>query len=306
MTLPTAFLVFMYTQQMMGPLDRMAFQAQDFQAASACIIRLQELLAMPRPSMPVEPLAPPSGLLSLKVQDLTFTYGEGPEVLSHVSVDVAAGEVLGIVGRTGCGKSTLARLIARLHEPNSGRILLGGVDMACLSHADVLDRIAFVPQEVQLFHASLRDNVTLFSSDVSDDAVIACFGRLGLLGWLERLPQRLDTVLLAGGLTPSAGEAQMIALTRVLLRDPQLVILDEASARLDPITEQALDNAVGQLLEGRTAVIIAHRLATLRRVTHIAVMDDGQVVEHGTPSVLSADSTSRFAALLAAAEGAGA
>jgi ABC-type multidrug transport system fused ATPase/permease subunit len=154
-----------------------------------------------------------------------------------------------------------------------------------------------VPQEVQLVAGSVRDNVTLFDDEVPDEVVRDALGRVGL----ERLVEGgLDRVLGAGGAGLSAGESQLLALARVWLREPDLVVLDEATARVDPATEERLDAAVGELLRGRTAVIIAHRLSTLRRVDDIAVLDAGRLVEHGSRAALAADPTSRFAALLRA------
>jgi ABC-type multidrug transport system fused ATPase/permease subunit len=206
--------------------------------------------------------------------------------------------VLGVVGRTGSGKTTLTRLIPRFHDPDAGAMRLGGVDIRDVRLAAVRDRIGLVTQDVHLFHATVRDNVTLFDDNVSDDRIVAALDALGLGAWLRRLPEGLDTVLGAAGTGLSAGQAQVLTCARVLLRDPDIVILDEASSRLDPATERLVQRALGRLLEGRTGVIVAHRLATLTLADDILVMEDGREVEHGPRLELAADPDSRFAGLL--------
>jgi ABC-type multidrug transport system fused ATPase/permease subunit len=204
--------------------------------------------------------------------------------------------VLGIVGRTGSGKTTLTRLIPRIHDPDAGAVCLSGVDVRDVRLAAVRGRIGLVTQEVHLFHASVRDNVTLFDDTVPAARVTAALETLGLGAWLRALPAGLDTVILTAGL--SAGQAQALTCARVLLRDPDIVILDEASSRLDPATERLVHRALGRLLEGRTGIVVAHRLETLALADNILVLEDGRVVEHGPRLGLAADPGSRFAGLL--------
>jgi ATP-binding cassette subfamily B protein len=155
-----------------------------------------------------------------------------------------------------------------------------------------------VTQDVQLFNASVRDNLTFFDRHVSDERLMGVLRELGLLEWVESLPKGLDTVLESGGAGLSAGEAQLLAFTRAFLKDPGLVILDEASSRLDPATEQLIERAVGRLLKGRTGIIIAHRLATVFRADEILILDGGRVCEYGARKALAADPQSRFSQLL--------
>ncbi len=156
-------------------------------------------------------------------------------------------------------------------------------------------RVRMVSQDVQLFHATLRDNLTLFAESVDDDRLLGVLSQLGLGDWTMALPSGLDTVLPPGGGGLSAGEGQLLAFARAFLADPGLVVLDEASSRLDPATERLIERAVDQLLDGRTGIIIAHRLATLERADEIMIVDRGQVVEHGPRGDLAADPSSRFA-----------
>ncbi|HEY8745896.1 MAG TPA: ATP-binding cassette domain-containing protein, partial [Chloroflexota bacterium] len=198
-------------------------------------------------------------------------------------------------GRTGSGKTTIARLLFRLYDPQQGSICLGDVDLRRLRLATLRGRVGLVTQDVQLFAASLRDNLTFFDAAVPDEQLRATLAALGLLPWLARLPQGLDTPISAASL--SAGEAQLLALARVFLKDPGLVILDEASSRLDPLTEGLLERALDRLLTGRTAIIIAHRLATIARADDILILEEGRVQEQGRREHLASDPSSRLSAL---------
>jgi ATP-binding cassette, subfamily B, bacterial len=215
-----------------------------------------------------------------------------------VSFQIAPGAALGVVGRTGSGKTTLSRLLLRLYEPQAGVIRLGGVDLRALALPDLRGHIGVVTQDVQLFRASVRDNLTLFDPAISDDRILETLRDLGLDGWYRLLPEGLDSELEAGGGGLSAGQAQLLAFARVFLRDPGLVILDEASSRLDPATERLIERAVDRLLRDRTAIIIAHRLGTVQRAGAILVLDEGCVREYGPRERLAADPDSHFYRLL--------
>jgi ABC-type multidrug transport system fused ATPase/permease subunit len=219
-------------------------------------------------------------------------------VLRDVDLQVDAGRVLGVVGRTDSGKTTLTRLIPRFHDPDTGAVRLGGVDLREVSLAAVRGRIGLVTQEVHLFNASVRDNVTLFDDTVPDDRVRDALETIGLGGWLRTLPQGLETRVGPGGAGLSAGQAQVLACARILLRDPDVVILDEASARLDPATERLVHDALGRLLVGRTGIVVAHRLSTIAFADDILVLEGGRVAEHGSRLALAADPESRYAGLL--------
>jgi ABC-type multidrug transport system fused ATPase/permease subunit len=236
--------------------------------------------------------------LAVELDGVSFGYAEDTLVLRDISVRIEPGRVLGVVGRTGSGKTTLTRLLARFHDPGSGVVRLGGVDLRMVRLPAVRGRIGLVAQDVHLFDASVRDNLTLFDDGVPDDRIGAVLDTLGLAGWLRELPRGLDTPLGPGGAGLSAGQAQVLACARVFLREPDLVILDEASSRLDPATERLVHTALGRLLAGRTGIIVAHRLDTVAFADDILVLEDGQVREHGPRLALAADPTSRFAGLL--------
>jgi ABC-type multidrug transport system fused ATPase/permease subunit len=235
----------------------------------------------------------------VEVDRVSFAYSS-EAVLEDVSFCLAPGAVLGVLGRTGSGKTTIARLLFRLHDPTCGVVRIDGVDIRRFRRAALQSRIGLVTQDVQLLHGSVRDNVTFFDSSISDRRLLAVFSELGLADWLRGLPRGLDTTIGAGGRGLSSGEAQLVALARVFLENPGVVVLDEPSSRLDPLTERLLERAVARLLAGRTGVIIAHRLATVQRADWILILDDGRVAEFGRRADLAADSRSRFTQLVRA------
>ena len=298
LTIGTVYLIFQCTEMLRQPTEQIRNEVQDLQQADASIARVQALLSTAPRVVDGPGVALPPGPLGVELDGVSFGYAEDAPVLRDVSVSLEPGRVLGVVGRTGSGKTTLTRLLLRFYDPLAGVVRLGGVDLRAVSLAAVRARIGLVTQEVHLFHASVRDNLTLFDDGVPDEQISAVLGTLGLASWLRELPRGLDTPLGPGGAGLSAGQAQVLACARILLRDPDLVILDEPSSRLDPATDRLVQTALGRLLEGRTGIIVAHRLATLAYADDILVLEDGQVREHGPRLALATDSTSRFAELL--------
>ncbi len=301
----SVLVLFRFAQMVREPLERIAEQMRDFQKALAGGRRASRLLATePRiVDGAGEPL--PSGALSVDLDHVGFSYGDGRKVLHDVDLHLRPGTVLGVVGRTGSGKTTIGRLLLRFWDVTDGAVRVGGVDVRHALAAELRSRIAVVTQEVELFRASLRDNLTLFGALGSDDQrLTAVLAAVGLGPWFASLGDRLDTTL-DGSDSLSAGEAQLLAFARVLLADPGLVVLDEASSRLDPQTEERITAATERLLAGRTVVMIAHRLATLDRADQILVLDHGHVVELGDRAALANDPQSRYARLLAASSAAG-
>jgi ATP-binding cassette subfamily B protein len=275
---------------------------EDLQKAGAGISRVEELFAA-RTQLPetgTRRLA--AGPLALAFEDVSFAYrddaSDGESVLDGVNLDMAPGRVLGLLGRTGSGKSTMARLITRLYDPTTGAIRVGGLDLREVERNARRSRIGMVTQEVQLFRANVRDNLTFFDATVDDDRIWQVLIELGLGDWVSGLPDGLDAMLESGSGGLSAGQAQLLAFARIFLRDPGLVILDEASSRLDPATEVLIERAVDRLLSDRTGIVIAHRLATVDRADDILILERGRVVEHGPRRDLAEDPESRFATLL--------
>lgn len=301
MTLGMAFLIYFYTQLISQPINAIAHQIEDFQKASAGLVRIRELLGVESRLKDGPGATLPPGALALECEHVSFGYGEAEMVLKDLSFRLEPGEVLGLLGRTGSGKTSITRLVARLYDPDEGAIRLGGVDLRLTRFADLRKVIGMVTQDVQLFHATVRDNLTFFDRTIEDERVVDALGELGLRDWYMALPNGLDTMLTPNGGGLSAGEAQLLAFTRIFLCDPALVILDEASSRLDPATEGLLEQAIDKLLRGRTAIIIAHRLRTLQRADTILLLDEGRVCEYGPRAQLASASDSRFAQLLLSA-----
>lgn len=298
-SLGTVYLLFHYTELLRRPIEQLRQELEELQRAVAGLGRVDELLRIPSRLVEGRGVALPAGPLEVELDGVTFAYEPaGEPVLREVTLRVPRGRVLGVLGRTGSGKTTLARLLLRFHDPDRGSVRLGGADLREPRLDDVRSRATLVSQDVQLFHASVRDNVTFFDPSVDDARITEVLERIGLGSWLRRLDASggLDLEMTAGSL--SAGEAQLLAFARVFLRDPGLVILDEASSRLDPATERRIELAIDALLDGRTGIVIAHRLATVRRCDDILVLEDGRIVEHGPRAALEADPSSRFAALL--------
>ncbi|MCA6299417.1 MAG: ABC transporter ATP-binding protein [Phenylobacterium sp.] len=305
-TIGTVFMFMQYAGMMSLPIMLIGQQLQQFQAASASLKRIGDLRAI-TPTLTDGPGAGWEGLRTqapvVGFKDMTFAYREDTPVIRNLDLEVPAGEVIGLLGRTGSGKTTLTRLLFRLYDPQGGAVTLDGTDIRTARLSELRGRIGLVTQEVQLFDASIRDNASLFDPAIDDARIIEVLTDLGLGDWLSRQPQGLGTVLRAGG-GLSAGEAQLLAFARVFLKDPGLVVLDEASSRLDPATDQMIERALDRLLGAdgsgrrRTAIIIAHKLSTVQRADRIAILDQGRLVETGRRTELEADPESAYARLL--------
>ncbi len=316
-TLGTVYLFFQYTEMLRAPLEQMTRQVQELQKATAGIHRVQELyntVSKIQDGSGQQHL--PAGPLSVEFDQVFFTYNDNDNnnnddneaannksnaenmVLKNLNFKLEAGKVMGLLGRTGSGKTSTTRLLFRLYEASQGAIRLAGIDSRDLKLADLRQHIAMVTQEVQIFHASVRDNLTFFNKNILDEQILQVIEELGLKEWYERMPRGLDTILRESGSGLSAGEAQLLAFTRVFLENPGLVILDEASSRLDPATERLIERAVDKLMKNRTGIIIAHRLATVQRADEIMILENGRVLEHGSRELLANDAHSRFAQLM--------
>ncbi|WP_282942557.1 ABC transporter ATP-binding protein [Paenibacillus sp. RC67] len=297
-TIGTLFLFFQYTQMLNDPIEQLGNQMQEFQKAKSGLRRSRELLSIRSEIMEGTEQILPNGALSVEFEHIHFSYSKDKPVLHDIHFKLQPGERLGLIGRTGSGKSSISRLLLRLYNMDSGVIRIGGTDIRTLSLEALYRRVGMVTQDVQLFDGTLRDNLTLFNDSVTDDEIIETVEKLGLRKWIDNLAQGLDTHLSAGGASVSAGEAQLLALARVFLTQPDLVIMDEPSSRLDAATEASLQMAVDQLMEHCTGIVIAHRLSTLEKVDKIMVLDHGRILEFGSRESLAQDPTSHYARLL--------
>jgi ATP-binding cassette, subfamily B, bacterial len=302
LTIGAVYLIFHYSTLLGRPIELITRQLDDLQKAGASISRIKALMDQ-RSKVEDGPgldLAP--GPLAIEFQSVSFGYNGGEPVLRDISFALQPGLVLGLLGHTGSGKTTLTRLLLRLYDPDRGSVLLGDstrqVNIRQARVDEIGRRIGVVTQNVQLFNATVRDNLTFFDRRISDRQIMQVIDELGLGPWLATLDKGLDTRLAAGGSGLSAGEAQLLAFTRIFLRDLSIVILDEASSRLDPATERLIERAVDRLVAGRTAIIIAHRLATVERADEIMILERGRIREHATRARLAGDPSSYFSHLL--------
>ncbi len=304
-TIGTAYLIVYYVGMLSEPLQTIRRQVQDLQQATANIERVEELFSIQPGVAECKDSSThlPEDALRVDFEGVTFRYDDeenagGDHVLKEVSFTLEPGRVLGILGRTGSGKTTLTRLLFRLYDPTSGCIRLDGAELRDIPLRELRQRVGLVTQDVQLFDASVRDNLTFFDGSVPDAQLERILRELHLWDWISGLPQGLETRLGGNGQGLSAGEAQLLAFARVFLKDPGLVVLDEASSRLDPVTEARMERSIDRLFAQRTGVIIAHRLKTVNRADQILILENGQVVEYGDRAALAADPASRYSDLL--------
>ena len=231
----------------------------------------------------------PRGAVSIRFEHVTFAYPGGRPVLHDVDLDIAPDTRVAVVGETGSGKTTLAKLLTRLMDPTSGVVRLDGVDLRTVPFSSLRDRVVMVPQEGFLFDATLRANALYGKLDAGDDEIVAAASQLGLADWLDTLPRGLDTAVGQRGESLSAGERQLVALIRAHLADPDLLVLDEATSAVDPALEMRIGRALERLTRGRTSVTIAHRMSTAENADEVVVVDKGRIVQRGPHAALLAE-----------------
>jgi ATP-binding cassette subfamily B protein len=281
MTVGTVAFFVLALSNLFEPVQQLSQLFNQVQSAGAGLHKLYELLDEPVevPERPGAVDLPARG--DVVVDDASFAYGHGPRVLAGVSLAIPSGSRLALVGPTGAGKSTLAKLIARLYDPTSGSVSLGGVDLRDATLATLRSRVVVIPQEGFLFNATIRDNVRIARDGATDAEVEAALDAVGAFDRFAALPEGLDTEVRERGSRLSAGEKQLVSLARAALADPAVLVLDEATSSLDPGTEALVEAAVDRLLEGRTVVVIAHRLSTAERADMVGVVADGHLAELG-------------------------
>lgn len=297
MTIGTAYLINRLGELILMPILNLREELMYMQKTDASIRRIRELLDINR-ELSRGTVTETAGTGGIRLEHIHFGYEDNEKVIEDVSLDLKANRILGLLGRTGSGKTTLARLIVKLYDPDQGIVWLDGTDTRTLSDETLRKKISYVTQEVQLFNASVRDNLTLYDPAITDEAIMTTIDRIGIRDWFTKLPEGLDTKISTEAPFLSTGELQLLTFIRVFLREPDIIILDEATSRLDPITEKYLETALNTLLEGRTAIIIAHRLKTVLRADEILILEDGRVLETGETAQLTRDPDSHFAQLL--------
>ncbi len=280
---------FLYLNRFFGPIQLLVQQYNALQQGRSSVIRLRELLETP-PSVDEIPNATTLPEISgrLRFENVGFAYLAGQTVLQGVNLEIAPGESVAFVGPTGAGKSTLAKLANRFYDPTEGRVLVDGVDIRTVTLHSLRSQLGVVPQEPFLFAGSMRSNLRFGRPSASDEEIEEAIDVVGLRDLVDRLPDGLDTVVHERGQTLSAGERQLLALARAFLARPRVLILDEATSSLDLRSETIIERALDRILEGRSAILIAHRLTTAQRADRIVVVDHGGIVEMGTPAELLA------------------
>jgi ATP-binding cassette subfamily B protein len=279
----------LYLTSFFAPIQQLVQLYTTYQSGQAAVTKIRDLLAT-EPSVlereDARVLPPIEGRVEL--DDVSFSYVDGVTVLDHVTLTVEPGETFAFVGATGSGKSTMAKLVTRFHDPTSGAVRIDGHDLRDVTLASLRSQLGVVPQEAFLFATTIRDNVAFGRPDASDDEIRAACAAVGLGDVLDRLPHGIDTVVHERGVSLSSGERQLLALARAVLARPRVLVLDEATSSLDLESETVVERALDAVLEGRTAIVIAHRLATAMRADRIAVVEAGRIVELGSPAELRA------------------
>ena len=288
-TLGTVVAFTLLLSSLFDPVQQLSQLYNTVQSAGAALNKLFQILDA-RPEVDEHPAAvalPEAG--ELRVDGVTFSYaGATNPALNNVSITVGVGEKLALVGPTGAGKSTLAKLMARLYDPQSGVVSYGGVNLTMATMDSLRKRIVVVPQEGFLFNGTIRDNLRIARSDATDEQIDAAVTAIGATEHFATLPDGLDTEVRERGSRLSAGERQLVALARAALVDPRVLVLDEATSNLDPGTEAEVEQALERLMAGRTVIVVAHRLSTVQRADHIAVIDAAGIAEYGTHEQLVA------------------
>ncbi|BDI23794.1 ABC transporter ATP-binding protein [Herbiconiux sp. L3-i23] len=292
--------VVLYVRRFFDPLEELAMFYNGYQSASAALEKISGVLdeapTVPDPARPVALVAPRG---HVRFDDVQFGYGVGPVILPRFDLDVPAGQTIALVGSTGAGKSTLAKLLSRFYDPSEGEIDLDGVDLRALAPADLRRAIVMVTQEAYLFSGSVADNIALGKPDATREEIVRAATAVGAHAFIEALPDGYDTDVNKRGGRVSAGQRQLLSFARAFIADPAVLILDEATASLDIPSERAVQEALQTLLSDRTAVIIAHRLSTVAIADRVLVMEHGRIIEDGSPDALIAG-TGKFASLHAA------
>ncbi|SMX72995.1 ATP-binding cassette, subfamily B [Brevibacterium iodinum ATCC 49514] len=295
----------LYLRRFYGPLDELVQAFNLYQSASAALEKIAAVLDTdPEVVEPTQPHVLPAHASNdaaangraLDLDNVRFAYADGHDVLPRFDLNIPAGQIVALVGATGAGKSTLVKLVTRFYDPSEGRITLDEVDLRDLDDAQLRSSVVMVTQESFLFAGTIADNIRIGNPGASDDDVVAAATAVGLDAYIRRLPEGYATDVKKRGGRLSSGQRQLVSFARVFLADPDVVVLDEATAHLDIPSERLVQNALATVLEGRTAIIIAHRLSTVEIADRVLVMESGRIIEDGTPDELISG-TGKFAQL---------
>jgi ATP-binding cassette subfamily B protein len=287
----------LYTRNFFSPIENLAMFYNSFQSASAALEKISGVLEeIPALSEPADPLAFTSSTGALQLNGVSFSYTEDAEVLPRFDLTIPGGQTLALVGATGAGKSTLAKLIARFYDPSEGTVTLDGVDLRHIADVDFRRAVVLVTQEAYMFSGSVLDNIRVGKPDATEAEAEHAARAVGAHDFICALPEGYNTDVNKRGGRLSAGQRQLVSFARAFIADPRVLILDEATASLDIPSERLVQHGLQTLLADRTAIIIAHRLSTVEIADRVLVMEDGRIVEDG-PSVDLREGSGRFATL---------
>jgi ATP-binding cassette, subfamily B, bacterial len=280
---------FLYVNRFFAPITLLVQQYNTYQQGQSSVTKLNTLLTQ-APSVNEDPdaidIPPIDG--DIRFEHVTFGYDPATPVLHDIDLTIDVGETVAFVGPTGAGKSTMAKLVTRFYDPTSGRVLIDGHDIAHVTLESLRSQLGVVPQEPFLFAGTVRENIAFARPEATDEEVWEAVRTVGLMEVIERLPEQLNTIVHERGQSLSSGERQLIALGRAFIAHPRVIVLDEATSNLDLLSESKIERALDVLLEGRTAILIAHRLTTAMKADRIVVVDEGGIIEKGSHDELIA------------------
>jgi ATP-binding cassette subfamily B protein len=296
-TLGSVYVIFKYTEMLRSPVERMDTQIQEFLKAKSCIMRICEIFEIPKETDEGSLRIEEGRLLPVEFSGVSFSYNGNDLILKNISFRLEGGCKLGIIGRTGCGKSTLVQLLMRYYPAAQGEILVDGVNINEYSLKEYRKNISFITQDISIIGGTFRENLRLFDPGISDAEIYQTIEWLNLMPWFSKFENGLDTEINSKA-EISEGEAQLISIVRALIQKSRIIVMDEATSKIDPFTEQLLHQAFEKIMAGRTCIIIAHHLQTLESVDYILYLEQGSIATYGLREKLVQNTESKFYSLL--------
>lgn len=290
----TIYLFFNYTKMFLNPINILQQQIGDLQKVGASLHRIGNLLNVKSSIVDSNNNVEIEEEHGLILDNVSFSYDEDREILKNINYNVEQGKKIALLGRTGSGKTTLASLIVRLYDVSKGSICLYGCNIKDIPLKRIREDIIYVTQDIQILNTSIRNNITFYNKKISDNTILEAINNMGLNDWFSKFENGLDTNIGVGGVGLSAGEGQLLAFVRAFIKNPQVVILDEVTSKLDLETESKIQVAVNNLLKDKIGIIIAHRIQTIKEVDEVVIIEDGEIIESGSTQMLKENKNSQF------------